>query len=147
MSPAADLSAHKCFPDSRAVREEPIGMRPRGSPEETPGHQVMRPPSAGAKQWAERESGTAALYYILLVLQRNKQIRGGHNHATTPAASRPGRAPALPPNHMDCWRHWGLKSHVTLSQSCLVSMTYKSVGSTHGGRGKSGNKSSRGEAT
>jgi hypothetical protein len=29
----------------------------------------------------------------------------------------------------------------TVSRSCLVAVTYKSVGSTQGGRGKSGNKS------
>jgi hypothetical protein len=33
------------------------------------------------------------------------------------------------------------KSHATLSRSCLVAVTYKSVGSTQDGRGKSGNKS------
>jgi hypothetical protein len=34
-----------------------------------------------------------------------------------------------------------LISHTNLIQSCLVVVTYKSVGSTQGGRGKSGNKS------
>jgi hypothetical protein len=34
-----------------------------------------------------------------------------------------------------------LISHTTLSRFCLVAVTYKSVGSTQDGRGKSGNKS------